>query len=221
MRHRPHSPRSAFSLLEVVIAIGIFAVGMVGVIGLFASTTKSVSNLTDAEAAANVADVLRDELTHRVRRDQSFTAVAALLKKKTASNSHELTDADRNPNAASSDPRRDPQLLFASRDGTKIGAYKDTATWGVSDVDKFFEIALIRNETLSPAADATATPPTDPDATAPMLAYTARIRWPAFVPDGTPTNPQRALPFGFNATGAIQFDHGQQQVMHIAGSVTR
>ena len=34
----------------------------------------------------------------------------------------------------------------------------------------------------------------------------ARIRWPAFVPDATPTNPKRALPAGFNPSGRVVID---------------
>jgi type II secretory pathway pseudopilin PulG len=209
------APRArAFSLIEVVAAIGIFAVGMVAVIALFAPLARSVAGLSEAEAATNVAETLRDELARRAAAARSFAPITALLKNSTA-RSHELTVADNAPNAAASDPRRDPQLLFVSRDGAKIGAYADTAVWGATDAEKFFEVALIRNETLSPVANDTATPPPV------VLAYTARIRWPAFVPDATPTNPLRALPFGYNPTGAVQFDHGQQQVLHVAGSVTR
>jgi len=216
-QRQPH-PRRAFSLLEVVVAIGIFAVGMVAVIGLFVPVARSVSNASDAEAAAHLPTLLRAELTRRVIHDQSFHSVTALLKNSTA-RSHQLTDADNNPNAPTSDPRRDPQRLFASRDGTRIGAYDDAlwidpVTRRPSDADKFFEIALIRNETLSPNDPAA-------DAAAIVLAYTARVRSPAFVPDPTPTNPRRALPSGYNPTGTVVLDHGQQQVLHFAGAVSR
>lgn len=197
--------RRAFSLLEVVAAIGIFAVGMVAVIGLFAPVAKSVGDTADAEAAANVADLLREKLQGR-----GLPATAALLKNSTEK-SHELTVADAKPDY---DITKDTQLLFASRDGTKIGAYAD-ALWGGIDTEKFFEIALIRNETLSPVSADTATPPPI------MLAYTARIRWQAFVPDATPTNLRRALPAGFNPTGTVRFDHGQKRSIFLAGTVTQ
>ena len=211
----------AFSLLEVVAAVGIFAIGMVAVIGLFAPVAKSVGNLADAEAATNVASLLTAKL-----QGQPIPAVAALLKVSSGPNRHQLTDADNNPNSPAADPRSDPQLLFASRDGSKIAPYGDAiwidpATRQPSDLDKFFEIALIRNETLSPPGDATATPPTNPDATALYLAYTARIRWPAFVPDATPTNQRRALPAGYNPNGAVRFDNSQKQVLFFSGTITR
>lgn len=201
----------AFSLLEVVAAVGIFAIGMVAVIGLFAPVAKSVGDTADAEAAANVADLLRGKL-----QALGVPAVTLLLKSATAK-SHELVDADAKSDY---DIRTDLRLLFASRDGTKIGSYADPvwidpATRQPSDVEKFFEIALVRNETLSPvAADTAAAPPL-------VLAYTARIRWPAFVPDATPTNQRHALPLGFNPTGTVRFDHSQKQALFLAGTVTR
>jgi prepilin-type N-terminal cleavage/methylation domain-containing protein len=206
----------AFSLIEVVVAIGIFAVGMVAVIALFAPVAKSVAGASDAEAAAVVAERLHDELARRTLVAQSFAPAIALLKNSTA-RSHEVTVAD-NASGAATDPRTDARLLFASRDGTRLGAYGDVATWGSAtpnDAEKFFEITLIRNETLSPLATDTATPPPI------VLAYTARIRWPAFVPDNTPTNLRRALPAGYNPTASVVFDHSQQETLNIAGAIKR
>lgn len=212
--------RRAFSLLEVVAAVGIFAIGMVGVIGLFAPVAKSVGSLADAGAATNVASLLTARL-----QGQAFSDVVPLLKVSSGTNRHQLTDADNNPNTPAADPRLDPQLIFASRDGSKIGAYADPI-WGPTDAEKFFEIALLRNEVLSPGpsegSDSEGAPTMiDPDASAIYLAYTARIRWPAFIPDPTPTNPKRALPAGFNPSGTVRFDNSQKQVLYFAGSITR
>lgn len=189
---------------------------MVAVIALFAPIAKSVAGASDAEAAAAIADRLHDELTRRTLAVQSFAPVILLLKNSVAG-SHEVTLAD-TASGASTDPRTDVRLLFASRDGVRLGSYTDATTWGgatPNDADKFFEITLIRNDTLSPAAADTATPPPI------VLAYTARIRWPAFAPDNTPTNPRRALPTGYNPTAAVVFDHALQQTLHIAGTITR
>ncbi len=209
-------PLTAFSLIEVVVAIGIFAVGMVAVIALFAPVAKSVASISDAEAATAIAERLHDQLARRTLAAQSFVPVIALLKNSTA-RSHEVTVADNAP-GATTDLRTDARLLFASRDGSRLGAYPDAVIWGgatPNDADKFFEITLIRNETLSPIVADSATPPPI------VLAYTARIRWPAFVPDNTPTNPRRALPAGYNPTAAVVFDHSQQQTLHVAGALMR
>lgn len=210
--------RDAFSLLEVVVAIGIFAAGMLGVVALFTPVARSVSASADAEAAARVSDALKMKL-----QSMPFLEVTALLKVSNGAR-HALTDTD-----ARSDynPATDAQILFASRDGGKVGTYSDPVwidpvTNRNSDREKFFEIALIRNETLSPLV--VATPPAEgepapanPDATAYLLAYTARVRWPAFVKQGG----AGAIQVGSNPAATLRFDHSSKQVLFFTGSVTR
>jgi type II secretory pathway pseudopilin PulG len=205
-------------LLEVVVAVGVFAIGIVAILALFAPAAKSVSANAEAEAAAAVAQALAADLQRRVVRADAapFAAVTALLKKSTAAGGHELT----NDNArADYDITRDPQLLFANRDGTKIGTFADTTVWGTpnSNREKFFEIALIRNETLSPPADPAADPPVNPDATAAFIAYTARIRWPAFVA----LSGAGAQQVGANPAGAVRFDHSSKLSLFVTGAVKR
>ena len=209
---------TAFTLLEVVVAIGIFAIGMVAVIGLFSPVAKSVGDLADAEAATHVAELLSAQLQAQevvaLANSSPFSSLVARLKV-TTGKTHQLTDADAKTDY---DIAADPQLLFASHDGTKIGAYGDAAVWGIdsgtrkiSDRDKFFEIALIRNETLSPN-DPTA------DAAAPLLGYTARLRWPAFIALAGGTG---SIEVGSNPTAPVKFDYSQKRVLFFAGSVTR
>lgn len=212
--------QGAFSLLEVIVAVGVFAVGMIAILGLFSPVARSVGNAADADAAARVADALRTRL-----QAMPFADVAVLLKGSSGSQ-HALSEAD-----ARSDynPATDPQILFANRDGTKIGAYAD-AIWvdpntrRNSDREKFYEIALVRNETISPLATTPETPegeapttPANPDTTAFLLGYVARLRWPAFVPDGG----AGAIQVGSNPTGSVRFDHSSKQVMFFTGAITR
>lgn len=207
-----------FSLIEVVVAVGIFAIAMVGVIGLFAPVARSVTNSSDAEVAARVADALRAKL-----QSMPLADVALLLKNSSAAG-HEITTDD---SRIDYDLTRDPKLLFASRDGAKIGLYADAiwinpTTRRNWDGEKFFEIALIRNEAISPktasvtAADGTTTT-VNPDDTAAVLAYTARLRWPAFFADSATT----AVQVGSNPTGSVRFDHSRKQVLFVAGTITR
>ena len=202
---------TAFSLIEVVAAIGVFAVGMVAVLGLFTPVAKSVSGVADADASTKVADVLRTRL-----QGLGPAPVTPLLKNAKATG-HELTDSDNKPDY---DLTKEAQLLFASRDGTKIGLYNDPiwndpTTRQPSDAEKYFEIALIRNEAVSPVAADTATPPPI------VYAYTARVRWPEFVPDSAPGNARRAVQTGANPTGTVRFDHSQKQVLFFTGCVMR
>jgi hypothetical protein len=188
------------------------------VVGLFTPVARSVVNSADAEVAARVADALRSRM-----QSLPFATVAGLLKESTSSG-HQLADSDARSDY---DITRDAQLIFANRDGSKIGVYTD-AIWidpitkRNSDREKFFEIALIRNEAISPKTSTTtntegAEVTVQPDLTAAMLAYTARLRWPAFVSDGG----TGAIQFGANPAGPVRFDHSRKQVLFFAGSITR
>jgi prepilin-type N-terminal cleavage/methylation domain-containing protein len=204
-------PRPAFSLLEVVAAMAIFALGMVAVIGLFAPVSKSVASVGEAEAAARVADAIRARL-QAMPFDQALQLVQepADVRRKDA-------DGAYNPN----DGNRYPAVIFGKLSGD-IGIYdsgENRKRWydssvptpqPVPDADKYFEIDLIRNETLSPASA---------DATAAFVAYTMRVRWPAFLraSSGAPVQ------VGFNPAGggAVPYDHSRKQVLFFTGAIQR
>ncbi len=185
---------------------------MVAVIGLFSPVAKSVSDLADSEAATHVAELLSVQLQAQEAADLAAGAPFQSLILRLKAMSGKTNTLTLNDTSSSYDVAKDTQLLFASRDGTKIGGYAD-AVWGGTDHDKFFEIALIRNETLSPVAADTATPPPL------LLGYTARLRWPAFVALAGSTSgfqPGQGVP-----GAAVPFDYSQKRVLFFAGSVTR
>lgn len=199
--------RNGFTLLEVVIAIGVFALGAVAAIGLFVPVAKSAADNADAEAAARAAEAVALYL-----KSQTIPDVATRLKNSEAGG-HQLLREDREPGGHSS--RADAQILFANRDGSKVGGYDD-AIWresasGVpSDREKFFEIALIRNEALSPIGS-------ESDLASPYLGYSARVRWPAFVAD----RGAGAIEIGENASADVRHDHSQQRVFYFSGVIRR
>lgn len=213
-RHSTAGPTPAFSLLEVVAALAIFAIGMVAVVGLLAPVTKSVATVGDAEAAARAAAAVRARLQTIAAAD--FDRALALVQDPAAVR---LKDADGayNPN----DGSKHPAVLFGRLSGD-VGLYDATRTpraWydstvptprPVADGEKFFEIDLIRNETLSPKAA---------DATAPIIAFNIRVRWPAFLP----AQGGAAVQVGANPAGGgpVPFDHGKKQVLFFAGSIVR
>jgi type II secretory pathway pseudopilin PulG len=193
--------RRAFSLIEVVAAVGILAVTVVVVLALTSPVVKSVSNSAEAEAAARVVAAV----TSRVR----FADLPSLLK-----TSAELKTDDANPRYDPSDGR-DPKILFATVAG-EAGLYDATRKVWVDSSgnalptrDLFFEVALVRNDALSPVGA---------DATASVLAYTLRVRWPVFRPTA---DPARAAQPGAGQTGTVTYDHSQQQVLYFSSSVTR
>ena len=143
----------AFSLIEVVVAVGIFALAIVGVIGLLTPTNKAVADVADTDAASRVISSLQFGL-----QQAGFTAVQSRLVADTAI----LTNED--------------YIFAASKSGDKVGLKLGEAGTPFEEPgEQFFEFALIRNTTLSPAGN---------DATAGFLAFTISLRWPAFLPNG-------------------------------------
>lgn len=107
-------------MVEVVVAVGIFALAIVGVIGLLGPTSRNVTDVVDTDAATRVIGAIQSSLQEGVRtQTNGFTSLGNAL---TGSYG----------------------TYYASRDGSKVG----TGTT-VPDNEKFFEFALIRNTDLS------------------------------------------------------------------------
>ncbi len=162
----------AFSLVEVVVAVGIFAISIVGVIGLLAPTSKSINDVRDADDASRVVSIIQAQL-----QQLGFTGVQTAL--------------------------TGNYTYVASRNGDKLG--KDDSTWttgftALTEPNKFFEIALTRNTTLSPSVAT--------DANSGYLAFTISLRWPAWLPSATSNN-------------AIKCPDAQKSVMIFPAAITR
>jgi len=148
--------RSGFSLVEVVVSVGIFAVAIVGIIGLFAPTTKNVAAVADADGSNRAVAAIQSAL-----KESGFTAVKSSFSK------GYIYYANKNGTVV---------------DQIKTdGSLNQVVT---SNVDRFFEFSLTRNgdspnvgDGLSPAAN---------DNTAGFLAFTINLRWPAYLPNGVP-----------------------------------
>ena len=165
-RGEPTAGRSrattGFSLIEVVVAVGIFAISIVAVIGLLSPISRSVSEVRDTDDATRVVNAIQEQL-------QALTIPVVAP---TLVNASDIGSVDV---AAMTDGR----IFYASRDGLRFGTYNRPNVWKSDQANnddslKFFEVVLVRNESLSPSAN---------DSTAGYLAFTMRLRWPAFVPD--------------------------------------
>lgn len=222
-KRRPclNSAHRAFSLIEVVAAVGIFAVGVVAVIGLLAPVLKSVASASEAEAAARVAGAVLARL-----QTMPFATAATYLQDAATVQKNDL-DPTYNPN----DGIKHPLVLFGKLNG-EVGTYDTTQspkTWyypdftavdprtsfapvprPMNDADKFFEIELIRNDTLSPKGS---------DDMAPMLAFSMRVRWPSFVAASSGAAVQVGASPG--TAGPVPFDQSKKQVLFFSGSITR
>ena len=184
---------------------------MVAALALFASITKSAATVSDAEAASRVAEAVFARL-----QTLPFDRAAALVQDAAAVQKNDAAP-DYNPNDGTH-----PAVIFAKLNG-EIGVYDATKTpkaWydstgaRLADADKFFEVELIRNAALSPKTDAAGNPA---DASAALVAFSLRVRWPSFLPGSNGA----AVQIGANQPGPVTFDHSRQQVLFFAGTITR
>lgn len=201
--------RAAFSLVEVVVAVGIFALAIVGVIGLLSPTNKAIADVADSDNATRVVNAVQQGL-QQLASSGRFTTVGSVVGVGSSAINQSTSDgliwttAPTDPADGTALPTSTTKLtLYASRDGSKIGLLGDTAVWGsaaaTDHTQKYFEIILIRNTALS-KNDAASTA----DTASGYLAYTMRIRWPAYTPDGN------------------EFKiHTQKSVLIVPGAITR
>jgi type II secretory pathway pseudopilin PulG len=199
IRRRRNLPRGAepcggFSLIEVVFAIGLLAVGILSVIGFFPVMEKTIAGSSETDAAVQIVAPLIAQL-----QSLPFDTVLACLK-----TSGQVQSEDNDP---SYNPAQDVQLFYANRSGERIGRRGDAA-WGGTAAGRFFEITLIRNEDLSP---------TGSDDLAPWMGFTIRLRWPLFFAD-TPADPRQ---MGASIDAPMKIDRSQQSTLLLAGSLRR
>lgn len=156
--------RRSFSLLEVVMAIGILAIAVAALLGFMAAAAGAEGEIADARAAAGLGGSIQAEL-ERLRSELGFEGLAAAV-----------------PAAGSPAPLR----LVAPRDGRRAlradGAapaadrpLADPALPGIARRDRYFLIEVTRQLDL----------PAGPDAG--FLAVNALIRWPFSQPVGPAT----------------------------------
>ena len=101
------TPR-AFSLIEIVVAIGIFAIGFVAVLALLTPIAKSVAGVSESEAAARTADAVIARVSALAAKD--FSTAAALVQDAAAVQKND-GDGAYNPN----DGAKHPAVLFGKR----------------------------------------------------------------------------------------------------------
>lgn len=152
------SRRRAFSLVEVVVAVGIFAIAIVSVVGLVSAISKNVAEIREGDEASQVIANLQSKLA-AVGFDDLRSYMGDLSGK--AENAR----------------------LYASRDGSRIGLGSATALWDPTNelsteeenAQKYFLIELLPDSTLSPSTN---------DAAAGYLAFMVRLIYPAYLGNG-------------------------------------
>ncbi len=149
---------TGFSLVEVVVSVGIFAVAIVGIIGLFAPTTKNVAAVGDSDGSTRAVAAIQSYLKESASTSTGFTDLQKAL-------------------GDDSSTTGTGYIYYVTKEGSKVvNINSDTnAAIIIPDKDRFFEFSLVRNATLSPVADKD---------TAGFLAFTINLRWPAYLPNG-------------------------------------
>ena len=146
-----HHPRRGFSLIEVGLATGIFALGVTVILGLLPALTRQSAVSTDVLAALRLPDAIRVEL-QRVAAAGGLDALASETKPLTA-------------------PWPDTLTLVATRDGSQVHTlnYQSPPADGRIEEDRqYFLIEACRF----------AQSPLGFDASAPTLALHLRVSWP-------------------------------------------
>lgn len=155
---KPRRWRRAFSLVEVVVAVGVFAIAIVAVIGLVAALTRNVTEVTDTDDASRLVTNLQGKL-----QSVSFQDLRNYMGDVTAKSA-----ANR---------------IYANRDGSRVGLGSATAVWdpdnslntAEENAQKYFLVEMLPNNDLSPASN---------DNTAGFLAFTVRLIYPAYLGNG-------------------------------------
>lgn len=149
---------SGFSLLEVIIAIGIFAVGVSAILGLLPALSRQAGRSADTLNAMHLGDALRIEL-QRMAAAGGFDALAAETKPLTA-------------------PLSDTCQLVAMREGLRLHALNfqpPPEAEQFEESGRYFLIEVWRfNETMLAYESGDA-----------ALALHVRVSWPFRIPGAT------------------------------------
>lgn len=184
--------RRAFSLIEVVVAIGLLAGALVAILGLAAATIHSAAELSDAQGCASLGGSVQCEL-ERLKDSLGLAGLARLV-----------------PTSGSTAPLR----LAGTRDGLRVRCIdavdpaadrspRDSTLPGIANRDRFFLIEVTRLREWE-AADSG------------FVAVSARCSWPYKLPLGpaTPGAPE------FDTDPACEVPAGGRRVMLLLFAVS-
>jgi type II secretory pathway pseudopilin PulG len=162
---RPQVERRSFSLVEVVVAIGLVAVSLVAILGLLAATTHSAAELSGAQGSASLGGSIQSELD-RLKDSIGLAGLARLV-----------------PPSGSAAPLR----LVGTRDGLRVRCVDavdpaanrslgDSVLPGIANRDRYFLIEVTRLPEWETAADSG------------FVVVNARCSWPYELPLGPATS---------------------------------
>ena len=156
--------RGGFSLLEVIVAVGIAAMVLVALLGWFGPAMRSAAATADAQTAAGLADGLQLEL-ERLQAGFGFDGLAAVVPP--------AGSGDALPLVATRDGRR--VRCAAAPDPAADRPLDDATLAGIAWRDRYFLAEVVQSDDLPYRAGAG------------FLALTVRVTWPFRLPAGPPT----------------------------------
>jgi prepilin-type N-terminal cleavage/methylation domain-containing protein len=151
----------AFSLIELIAAVSIFAVGMVSLLALFGARLQSLTDTEDEALAAGLTTPLRLELRRLSAPTSSLAPVRDLIR----------NEAIVAPVFGGTGQSGGSGTLLAPRAGSFVAAASDPR-WGQTAAEPYFAVSLHPNASLPYGAAAD-----DPA----CVTFTVEVRWPAFI----------------------------------------
>jgi len=152
----------AFSLIEVIIAVGVFAVAVVVILALLPSLSRAAADSADTLVAQSFSDSIQVELT-RLATSGGFDALANRIPEMSA-------------------PLVDGMDLIAARDGRRLYSpnYLPPSVAGqLPEAERYFLMEIWRFSA----------PPLRFDPTAAVLPVYVRVSWPYWNPGATSATP--------------------------------
>lgn len=153
-------PRRGFSLVEVVVAVGIFAIAVISVIGMLGPINRTVADVRESDDASRVVSIIQAELQRAGIAKVTTFLNTTIYASRSGHKIGEETDS-------------------STWDGDDVTDENGNgSTTDEEDGQKFFEAKITRNTTLSPNT----APNLDDDMG--YLAFNIELRWPGYTPDG-------------------------------------
>jgi type II secretory pathway pseudopilin PulG len=181
---------NAFSLIEVVVAVGLLSFALVAILGLLAATTRSAADVTDSEGLASLGAGVQREL-ERIKTSVGLAGIADQLQ---------------------ADGSAAPMRFVGTRDGRRVlradgtdpaagHSLNDPSLPGIANRDRFYLVELTRLAEPDAASDAG------------FIVVGARCSWPYELPTGPPTpgatqcdaDPAREVPAGERSVAHLNF----------------
>ena len=190
--------KGGFSLVEVILAIGVFSLTIIAVIGLLGPIAQQVRDLQDTKVANNLPAPIREEL-NRIGFVYFVDVQAGGTELIIGANTFPEEDDDGNRYLALYAPidgsRAVVQEEATGQDGTPVNPNAETANFGLEENDRYYEIRIYPaagNDNATPADNNLRY--NDGDA---HVAFRVQITWPFTLPDGNVVDEENRRDFEY------------------------